>query len=74
VAEVVDEAWRLPVSVREGFIRQALRILTRRAALLVKYVDAQLYVFTPHMCACACVCVCVCMRVCMRGISLKAMA
>ncbi|ELR24884.1 uncharacterized protein ACA1_175590 [Acanthamoeba castellanii str. Neff] len=42
VAEVMEEAWRLPVSTREGFVRQAMRILTRRAALLVKYVDYQL--------------------------------
>jgi len=35
----------LPVGLRAGYIAQQMRLLARRAVLLIKYVDFEVYVF-----------------------------
>jgi len=42
VEKLLTETFRLPMELREGFIVQYLRLLSRRAVVMIKYVEAEL--------------------------------
>jgi len=42
VNRMLVEVFRLPHGLREGYITQAMRLLTRKAVVLIKYVEAEL--------------------------------
>ncbi len=42
IAKMLQDLFMLPLSLREGFLLNSMRILTRKAIVLVKYVDAEL--------------------------------
>lgn len=43
VHRIVSEVYRLPPSLREACISQGFRLLLRKATVMIKYVEAELY-------------------------------
>ena len=44
VTDMLEEAWKLPPDLREGHLIHSMRMLTRKAMVVIKYVQSKLYV------------------------------
>jgi len=43
IQHIIVEMYKLPHALRETYLVQSLRVLTRKAVVLIKYVQAELY-------------------------------